>query len=83
MHGSSRGHTGQCLSACPSSEGSIIPTVGPVTILRIHIDEEVDHWVALSEIILEAAPMQALMASVYNISYIFAPPTARTANGLP
>ncbi|GIY99248.1 uncharacterized protein CEXT_613651 [Caerostris extrusa] len=81
MHGSSGGHTGQCLSACPSSgdaevprtipypntsdrflvvgsfsdtsgvaEGSIIPTVGPVTILRIHIDEEVDHWVALSEV---------------------------------
>ncbi|GFR02404.1 alpha-1,3-mannosyl-glycoprotein 4-beta-N-acetylglucosaminyltransferase B [Trichonephila clavata] len=65
------------------AEGSIIPTVGPVTILRIHIDEEVDHWIALSEIILEAAPMQALMASVYNISYIFAPPTAETASELP
>ncbi|XP_055934090.1 alpha-1,3-mannosyl-glycoprotein 4-beta-N-acetylglucosaminyltransferase A-like [Argiope bruennichi] len=65
------------------AEGSIIPTVGPVTVLRIHIEEEVDHWVALSEIILEAAPMQALMASVYNISYIFAPPTAKTASGLP
>ncbi|GBL78977.1 hypothetical protein AVEN_136606-1, partial [Araneus ventricosus] len=31
------------------AEGSIIPTVGPVTVLRIHIEEEVDHWVALSE----------------------------------
>ncbi|KAG8196642.1 hypothetical protein JTE90_006552 [Oedothorax gibbosus] len=55
------------------AEGSIIPTVGPVRILRIHIDEEVDHWIALSEIIVEAAPMHAFMASVYNISYIFAP----------
>ncbi|GBO28895.1 hypothetical protein AVEN_34772-1 [Araneus ventricosus] len=32
------------------AEGSIIPTVGPVTVLRIHIEEEVDHWVALSEV---------------------------------
>lgn len=53
------------------AEGSIIPTVGPVRILRIQIEEEVDHWVALSEIILEAAPMHSLMASVYNMSYIF------------
>lgn len=32
------------------AEGSIIPTVGPVRILRIQIEEEVDHWVALSEV---------------------------------
>ncbi|GFV88203.1 hypothetical protein TNCV_3243521 [Trichonephila clavipes] len=37
----------------------------------------------LKLIILEAAPMQALMASVYNISYIFASPTAETASELP
>lgn len=32
------------------AEGSIIPTVGPVRILRIQIEDEVDHWVALSEV---------------------------------
>lgn len=32
------------------AEGSIIPTVGPVRILRLQIEEEVDHWVALSEV---------------------------------
>ncbi|KFM79977.1 hypothetical protein X975_27160, partial [Stegodyphus mimosarum] len=65
------------------AEGSIIPTVGPVKMLRIYIEEEMDHWVALSEIILEAAPMQALMASVYNISYIFATSSHNNISGSP
>ncbi|XP_054706776.1 alpha-1,3-mannosyl-glycoprotein 4-beta-N-acetylglucosaminyltransferase A-like [Uloborus diversus] len=53
------------------TEGSIIPTVGLVRTLRIRFEEDGDHWISLSEIVIEAAPLQALMASVYNISYIF------------